>query len=456
VNLLQSRVASGEIDKARAQLDELPTVLQNSSDRLHVLSLIESARISKICKELDSAEAILEQAQALLPQGADTFEQIEIAHARVEILLCKGKLSDAESVVEKVVSRYATDDLAGREILARFLQARIFDGLGKSEQAERTLAAALRRALARGLSGYVDEARSRIASRGASQGTWRVGDVPNTVPPLDVNSRFVRRRVVGTGGFGTVARAYDLELGVEVALKRTRLGDIYDNSTRERLLRASQTEVAAASRVEHPGVARVLGLLIELHGDAYLIQEFIEGPTLRTLMATPIERPRALEILSRIAFALAAIHAAGVVHRDVKPENIVLRTGDAPVLVDFGIAQIAGKKQMSIKSGTLSYMSPEQFSGTGIDERSDLYSLGLIACELLIRNRPSGCFGADFVERLSRRGGVGHALIEDGIPSTGAKLIDWLVSKSRLWRPRSATAVAKVFAEASRYVSPKV
>ena len=102
-------------------------------------------------------------------------------------------------------------------------------------------------------------------------------------------------------------------------------------------------------RIEHPGVARVLGLLVELRGDAYLVQEFIEGPTLRVIMAVPIERPRAFEILSRIAFGLAAIHAVGVIHRDIKPENIILRSGDAPVLVDFGIAQVAGRKQIALK-----------------------------------------------------------------------------------------------------------
>jgi tetratricopeptide (TPR) repeat protein len=299
VNLLQARVAAGQIDEARTQLAEVTTALQNSHKRLHLLALIETARISRLCNELDHAEIALEQAQALAPQETDSFEEIEIAHAKSEILLCKGKLSAAELLVEKVVSRYATDDLAGREIVARFLQAQIFDGLGKSEQAERTLAAALRRALARGLNGYVDEARSRIAARGASQGTWHVGEVPTSIPPVDINARFVRRRLVGTGGFGAVARAYDLELGVEVALKRTRLSDVYDTSVRLRLLQASQTEVAAASRIEHPGVARVLGLLVESRGDAHLVQEFIEGPTLRAIMAVPIERPRAFEILSR-------------------------------------------------------------------------------------------------------------------------------------------------------------
>jgi serine/threonine protein kinase len=266
---------------------------------------------------------------------------------------------------------------------------------------------------------------------------------------VDINARFVRRRLVGTGGFGTVARAYDLELGVEVALKRTRLGDVYDTSARLRLLQVSQTEVAAASRIEHPGVARVLGLLVELRGDAYLVQEYIEGPTLRVIMAVPIERPRAFEILSRIAFGLAAIHAAGVIHRDIKPENIILRSGDAPVLVDFGIAQVAGRKQIALKSGTPSYMSPEQASGSRVDERSDLYSLGLIACELLVRNRPNACCGVDFVNYLSQKGGVEYALKEDGVPTPGARIVDRLVSKSRLWRPRSATAVAREFAEVS-------
>jgi tRNA A-37 threonylcarbamoyl transferase component Bud32/tetratricopeptide (TPR) repeat protein len=453
VNLLQTRVASGRVDDARTQFDELPAVLDKSPSRLHMLSFLEWARILRLSNELDNAEKALQQAASFVPPESNSFEEIEIAHARAELLLSKGDFSGAALLVERVVSRYATDDLAGREIVARFLQAQVFDGLGYDDQAVRTLAAALRRALARGLSGYVDEARSRMAARGASQGAWRVGDAPSAVPPIDISGRFVRCRLIGTGGFGAVTRAYDLELGVEVALKRTRLSDVYDISRRRSLLNASRTEVAAASRIEHPAVARILGLLVEPSGDAYLVQEFVEGPTLRSAMHAGIERPRAFEILSRIAFALAAIHAVGVLHRDIKPENIILRSGDVPVLVDFGIAQLTGRERVLRKAGTSVYMSPEQAYGSRLDERSDLYSLGLIACELLIPGRPDACFGSELLNGLLSKEGVGYALTNEGVPAIAANLVGRLVSRNRFWRPRSATIVAEGFAEAGKLVS---
>jgi tRNA A-37 threonylcarbamoyl transferase component Bud32 len=452
VNLLQARVASGRVDDARTQFDELPAILDRSPSRLHVLSLIEWARILRLSNEPDNAEKALQQAANFVPPETNSFEEIEIAHARAELLLTKGDFSGAAVLLERVVSRYATDDLAGREIVARFLQAQVFDGLGYTDQAMRTLAAALRRALARGLSGYVDEARSRMAARGASQGAWRVGDAPSAVPPIEIGARFVRCRLIGTGGFGSVTRAYDLELGIEVALKRTRLSDVYDTSKRQRLLNASRTEVAAASRIEHPAIARILGLLIESSGDAYLVQEFVEGPTLRAAMQAGIERPRAFEILSRIAFALAAIHAVGVLHRDIKPENVILRSGDAPVLVDFGIAQVTGRKPALRNAGTSVYMSPEQTCGSRLDERTDLYSLGLISCELLVRGRPDACFGSELLKAFLSKGGARYVLTNDGVPAVAANLVGRLVSRNRLWRPRSATVVAEVFAEAGKLV----
>ena len=192
VNLLQVRVASGQLIAARTQLGDLSIILDESPSRLRMLALIEWARILRLSNELEKAEDVLQQASDLAPQELDSFEQIEIAHARAELLLSQGDLSAAASQVEKVVTRYATDDLAGREVVARFLQAQIFDGLGRAEQAERTLAAALRRALARGLSGYVDEARSRIAARGAAQGVWRVGEAPSVTPATKREARLAK------------------------------------------------------------------------------------------------------------------------------------------------------------------------------------------------------------------------------------------------------------------------
>src|SRR5205085_5063663 len=145
-------------------------------------------------------------------------------------------------------------------------------------------------------------------------------------------------------------------------------------------------EVAAASRLDHPGIARVYGVLPIERGDTLVIEEFIDGSTLRDAMQT-FDRARSLNVLAHITFALAAVHGAGVTHRDLKPDNIILRGGDAPVLIDFGVALLAGARHHA-GVGTPAYMAPEQARGHHVDQRADLYALGVIAHEMLTGERP--------------------------------------------------------------------
>jgi serine/threonine protein kinase len=206
-------------------------------------------------------------------------------------------------------------------------------------------------------------------------------------------------------------------------------------------------------RIEHPGVARIHGLLIDADGDALLIQEFVEGPTLRAEMENstkPVEGARALDLLARLSFALAAVHAAGVVHRDLKPENVILRGGVSPVIVDFGIA-LVGKHDPARGSGTRSYMAPEQAAGRAVDFRADLYSIGIIAHELLAGVPPDPARVAAFASLASRRrvrairGGLAAAGLEPPI----SDLVASLLAPSRRQRPDSAAVVGTRFAEAA-------
>ena len=112
---------------------------------------------------------------------------------------------------------------------------------------------------------------------------------------MDPAARFVRQRALGSGAFGKVFRAYDLELGIEVAIKRTARGENYDPAAREQLLQAARTELAATARLDHPGIARVFGLLGVEGGDTLLIEEFVEGPPLRQAMDSGLDRAHSLD-----------------------------------------------------------------------------------------------------------------------------------------------------------------
>jgi tetratricopeptide (TPR) repeat protein len=445
VNLVQALVASGQIDLARRRLDEVAPLLADAAGRTRFLAALEAARIGRATGNRDATPVALRQAEELVPHDPECFERVELAHVEAEVALEEGDPEKAERLLADVITRYGADDLAGPEVSARLLQARALDKLGKAEEAERTLAAALKRAVNRRLSGHADSVRSRLSARG-STGREPLPEAIRT----DAADRFVRRRPLGAGGFGNVSRAYDLELGIEVALKRVALESLWDPAVRTRLLDAAKTEIAAASRIEHPGVARIYGMLLDTNGDALIVQELIDGPTLRAAMAQQVEPARALDLLARIGYALAAIHAAGIVHRDLKPDNVILRGATSPVIVDFGIALVGPGSRDVERIGTRSYMAPEQAAGAATDGRADLYALGVIAHELLVGKIPevqrSSAFSriAEFSRRPRRRDG----LISAGIAPAVADLVAQLLSVDPGGRPDSAAAVGTEFTRA--------
>ena len=447
INLLQATVSAGHIEKANGLRAAAPRALEGASARLQMLALLEFARIERLAGDHTAARATLQEAKSLAPENPDAFERVEIASAEAELHLAAGDPAEAARLLHDIViARYAGDDLAPREVQARLLHAQALDEQGLRDEVDRTLGAALRRAIGAGLPGYADQVRSRIAARGSDESAGLTGDVPAEAVSPTTATRFVRQRPLGAGGFGKVLRAYDLELGVEVAIKRSSLKDIYDPALRGRLLEAARTEVEAASRLNHPGIARVYGLLADAEGDSLLIEEFVEGPTLRDAMKPGLDPQRTYDILARIAFALAAVHATGVVHRDIKPDNVILRGGAAPVLVDFGIAMLSEGE--NIVGGTPGYMAPEQAKGSRVDARSDLYALGVTAHEMLTGGLPGAAarFGPTVLTSLLQGRRLRGQLVDGGVDGEAAKLVSELLSMHPRWRPPTAAAVGSAFA----------
>jgi hypothetical protein len=455
VNLVQALVGAGRMEEARTRIagvwsSHAPT-LQRSRLVLH----IEAMRIAIDASDFVGARDALARAAEFVKPDPASFSRVDFAHAEAELVLAEGDAAKAERLLLGVIARYADsgDDLAPREVAARLLHARALDALHRPEEGDRTLAAALRRALARGLSGYADLLRSRIAERGGSDGAW-FPDATIIGPGVDPAARFVRRRRMGVGGYGSVDRAYDLELGVEVAIKQISLEGVYDVSERPRLLDSARTEVAAASRIQHPGVVRVYGMLLGANDDALIIEELVEGPTLRSIMDKPMAVARALDLVARLAFALGAVHAAGVIHRDVKPENIILRGESTPVLIDFGVAIIGGRRTRTPPAGTRNYMSPEQIRGHQLDGRSDLYALGLIAHELLLGTLPN--LPRAGLLTMGRAQRYGAELKELEVDRDTSKLLTKLLEPRRWRRPRSAANVGAQLTRSAAFALRKV
>jgi eukaryotic-like serine/threonine-protein kinase len=201
--------------------------------------------------------------------------------------------------------------------------------------------------------------------------------------------------LLGSGGMGEVYLAQDSRLGRRVALKL--LPDHF--VTNEDRLRRFRQEARAASALNHPNIITIheIGEAQTTH---YIVTEFIEGETLRALLIrNRLEPVSALDIATQTASALAAAHAAGIVHRDIKPENIMLRRDGYVKVLDFGIAKLmpegpAPSMGMSFETspglivGTANYMSPEQAQGFKVDERTDIWSLGVVLYEMLTGQLP--------------------------------------------------------------------
>jgi eukaryotic-like serine/threonine-protein kinase len=199
--------------------------------------------------------------------------------------------------------------------------------------------------------------------------------------------RFVRELAIG--GTSMVYLAESERAGEMVVLKVLRDAPLAgDESTQfSRFLQ----EYELISKVRHPNVVRIFDLGIA-DDHAYLAMEYFQRGDLRSLIASGLDGPESLAHLAEMAAALQVVHAVGVLHRDLKPGNIMLRTDGSVALIDFGLAKHV-QVDVEITAtgeifGTPYYMSPEQGHGQSLDERSDLYSLGVIFYEMLMRQKP--------------------------------------------------------------------
>jgi len=221
------------------------------------------------------------------------------------------------------------------------------------------------------------------------------GEVVEHVP--DLTDPFLGRelggckvlRKLGQGGMGAVYVGRHLTLEHDVAIKILPFAMAADHTSRERFLR----EARAAARLSHPDVVRVLDVASE-GGTYFMIQELVTGESVQARLDREgkLDVPLALRLVHDAGSALGAAHAAGIIHRDVKPDNLLLTRDDQLKLADFGLARDeAGASSLSATGmmlGTPAYMSPEQAEGNKVDVRADVYSLGVTLYALLTGSSP--------------------------------------------------------------------
>ncbi|MEL6110282.1 MAG: serine/threonine-protein kinase, partial [Planctomycetota bacterium] len=211
---------------------------------------------------------------------------------------------------------------------------------------------------------------------------------PHPIVRPPTMARYRIDRELGRGAFGVVYEAWDHQLDRAVAVKVLRAG------TREKETDFAEARLVAG--LDHPGLVSVYDCGHDQHGQAFLVTQLVEGRSLSDWAemldaSREVERRRICELFSRLCDALAAAHQRGVVHRDLKPGNVLVRDQDQPVVLDFGLALSdwrPGREGEWV--GTPAYMSPEQARGEGhlVDPRSDLFAVGILLFEALTGERP--------------------------------------------------------------------
>ncbi|MDO0912400.1 protein kinase [Streptomyces sp. DT2A-34] len=191
--------------------------------------------------------------------------------------------------------------------------------------------------------------------------------------------RLVER--IGSGGMGTVWRALDELVEREVAVKQPRLPGDPEDAAHQRAAHRLYREARAAARVDHPAAVAIHDVVVE-DGLPWIVMELIRGESLHeALQRGPVEAAEAARIGVAVLGALRAAHAVGIVHRDVKPANVLLGPHRRVVLTDFGIAHIQGEESLTVSGefiGSLEFIAPERMSGRGAGPASDLWSLGVL------------------------------------------------------------------------------
>jgi CheY-like chemotaxis protein len=263
--------------------------------------------------------------------------------------------------------------------------------------------------------------------------------------------RFEVLEEIGSGGMGMVYRALDRELGDQVAIKTLRPELLQDATLLERF----KSEIRLARHISSKHVVRTHDIG-ERDGIYYLTMEYVEGITVRELLDTRgrLGTAPTLAIASQLAQSLVAAHEQGVIHRDIKPQNLLLDAAGVLKVMDFGVARLAGGNanltEAGMIVGTPSYMAPEQMLGEGVDQRTDLYAVGVVMFECLLGRLPFEAGSAiALIARVLRDQPPVPATLDPEIPPALSDLVLRLLAKDPAQRPANAAELLHLLSDLS-------
>jgi DNA-binding response OmpR family regulator len=364
------------------------------------------------------------------------LEKKRLRDAELEYLGQVARVIEAATRVEAGTYQSGALEEVGRRDDELGRLARVFDAMAHQVRAReerlREQVSALRR--------EIEEAKQHTRETATPGAADQPGEL--------IGGRYEILEEVGRGGMGTVYRARDRELGDQVALKILRPELVQGTNLVERF----RSEIRLARHISDRHVVRTHDIG-EWNGHYYLTMEFVEGITLRELLDTRgrLDLSPTLAIAIQLAQSLAAAHEQGVIHRDIKPHNLLLDAAGVLKVMDFGIAQVAGQNtgltETGMVVGTPAYMAPEQMLGEEVDARADLYAAGIVLYECLTGRLP---FVADTpVALIAKHLGEEPTppdQLNPGIPAPVAALILRLLAKRPEDRPASAVELGALLA----------
>jgi len=389
-------------------------------------------------------------AEDYLPKPFDPV----LLRARIDASLEKKRFRDQEvdylRQVDRVIEAAAAVEAGAYDRTSLSEVAQRADALGHLARVFDSMASEVRSRENR-LRARVRELRHEIDAARVS----RPGAVSFDGAQLEPGQTFAERyeilELLGHGGMGTVYRARDLELQEDLAIKTLRPEFVSDPVSLERF----KTEIRLARRISHPNVVRTHDFG-EADDVKFLTMELVEGLTLRDLIDSR-ERlgvSAVLAVAAQLADSLAIAHAQGVVHRDIKPQNLLLDADGVLKVMDFGIACLAQRSSNLTQAGgivgTPAYMSPEQLIGEHVDERSDLYSVGVVMYECLSGRPPlDGGSAITLIAKVLREDPPPLGDLATGTPEPVCALIHRLLAKNPSDRVPSAAALGAELARLS-------
>jgi hypothetical protein len=484
-NLARLCLQLGRYQQARNFVEMDIALCENETDEIKARLLNLRARIELAEQQWDNADKFLSLAidllansrcdslffclkdQLLLELRKEVGEQLDAKASRLKKLLPKNSLYHQVhyqfaynqylhsnnkldfSTAEKLTDDIIELDLPEVEIEYRLWLVEIARSETLEAQAQQQLLLARKLARMTGFKRFIAQINSLMIEMQVSEKIDEESIRPISENSIEVEDGYLIRKKLGSGGFGDVYLAHDMVHNRDIALKVFQQSDQLDHHQQQKRWNQARLEFEAVAKLSHPSIAQIYAIGHDTMGNPYLVQQFISGGDLNPVMQSNKELRSALTYLIPIARALAAIHSVGVIHRDVKPDNILINQQGLTVLVDFGIALLKSSGDEQSILGTENYIAPEQRLSADINFKADLFSLGCIFYEWLsgekvsIQSKKSNKLTA----WLGIKKNAEVSTIDEDVCGEAYPLIQSLLAYSPEERPENATEVAEAMSK---------